>query len=159
MLNQAALLFIHLLFMWKASADVVPTVHRNVTVSRGEPVTLNCSINMTNITQISWRKDTLIFVYLASDKLKLSNLTSDRLQIDIDSSSLSTLKLLAAQPDDAGRYICQVIARAGVRRTEWSLHVSEEAPDVAPVGSLLYLLTGVPVLLLCVMALTVCCCR
>ncbi|XP_056906244.1 uncharacterized protein LOC130535264 isoform X4 [Takifugu flavidus] len=42
-LNQAALLFILQLFMWKVFAGVIPPEQRNLTVVRGETVTLNCN--------------------------------------------------------------------------------------------------------------------
>ncbi|TWW80932.1 hypothetical protein D4764_01G0007470 [Takifugu flavidus] len=43
-LNQAALLFILQLFMWKVFAGVIPPEQRNLTVVRGETVTLNCNV-------------------------------------------------------------------------------------------------------------------
>ncbi|XP_056906193.1 uncharacterized protein LOC130535251 isoform X2 [Takifugu flavidus] len=159
-LNPAALLFILQLFMWKVFAGVIPPEQRNLTVVRGKTFTLNCNVTMKNITQINWYKDKTIFAYQHSTKRKFSDLPHDRLQINIDTNSQSTLKLLNAQPDDAGYYNCRVAALTGIRRIVWNLLVSEgpegEEGSSNPVGNFLYLLVCVPALLVCVLALTVC---
>ncbi|TWW80935.1 hypothetical protein D4764_01G0007500 [Takifugu flavidus] len=124
-LNQAALLFILQLFMWKVFAGVIPPEQRNLTVVRGETVTLNCNVTMENITLTEWYKDKIIFVYQHSTKRKFSDLPPDRLQMNIDTNSQSTLKLLNAQPDDAGYYRCIASGLTGVRRIVWNLLVSE----------------------------------
>ncbi|XP_056906210.1 uncharacterized protein LOC130535264 isoform X1 [Takifugu flavidus] len=159
-LNQAALLFILQLFMWKVFAGVIPPEQRNLTVVRGETVTLNCNVTMENIKQTEWFKDKLIFAFQYSTKRNVSSLPPDRLQMNIDTNSQSTLKLLNAQPGDAGYYNCSVIGLTGIRRIVWNLLVSEgpegEEGSSNPVGNFLYLLVCVPALLVCVLALTVC---
>ncbi|XP_029696968.1 uncharacterized protein isoform X5 [Takifugu rubripes] len=115
---------------------------------------------MENISQTEWHKDKLIFNYQHSTKSKFSDLPPDRLQMNIDTNSQSTLKLLNAQPDDAGYYRCTVIGLTGRRTIVWNLLVSEgpegEEGSSNPVGNFLYLLVCVPALLVCVLALTVC---
>lgn len=146
-LLQAALLFIQLLFMWEVFAGTVQMfvyavcIHlhfmsvfltgcfllleaespRNITVCRGEPVTLNCSTTAENITQINWKTDTLFFAYDYISKVNYSNFTSDRVQINIDSNSSSTLKLLNAQSDDAGNYSCTITSIHGNNVIVWTL--------------------------------------
>lgn len=95
---------------------------------RGETVTLNCNATIQNISLINWKKDKFVFAYRTSDPVNVSTLTSDKLQIYIDSNSVWTVKLLNAQPDDAGRYVCDVTGDGGVRTIVWSLQVSEEPP-------------------------------
>ncbi|XP_056906252.1 uncharacterized protein LOC130535264 isoform X5 [Takifugu flavidus] len=115
---------------------------------------------MENIKQTEWFKDKLIFAFQYSTKRNVSSLPPDRLQMNIDTNSQSTLKLLNAQPGDAGYYNCSVIGLTGIRRIVWNLLVSEgpegEEGSSNPVGNFLYLLVCVPALLVCVLALTVC---
>lgn len=112
-------------WLFPSLLGVIPSDQRNLTVVRGETVTLNCNITMENIKQTEWYKDKIIFNYQHSTKRNVSRLPSDRLQMNIDTNNQSTLKLLNAQPDDAGHYRCSVVGLTGNRRIVWNLLVSE----------------------------------
>uniref|UniRef100_A0A3B4YDC1 Ig-like domain-containing protein n=1 Tax=Seriola lalandi dorsalis TaxID=1841481 RepID=A0A3B4YDC1_SERLL len=101
-----------------------PDEHRNITVSRGEPVMFTCNLSMITITQITWIKDRFIFSDFISKNQNFSNFTSDRLKID--SGFPSTLNIFNAQHDDAGLYRCNVTGRNGTWTATWNLAVTEK---------------------------------
>lgn len=176
-LLQAALLFVQLLFMWEDVAGTVETIvyavcihlhvmsvfltgcfllleaedHRNITVFRGESVSLHCRTTVENTSQINWKGDKFTYAYDYVSKLHFSNSTSDQVQINID-SKFSTLNLLNIQSHDAGNYSCTLATTHGLRVTVWTLTVSENPAG----GNSLYYLISVPGLLVCGIALTVC---
>ncbi|XP_056244586.1 uncharacterized protein LOC130177147 [Seriola aureovittata] len=158
-LNQAALLSIQLLLICHVFAGHYPDEHRNITVSRGDPVMFTCNLSMITITQITWIKDRFLFSDFISKNQNFSNFTSDRLKID--SVFPSTLNISNAQHDDAGLYRCNVTGVNGARTATWNLAVTEKPEEMTDfhLWYLLYILTTVTGLLLCGITSAVCLCR
>ena len=96
--------------------------HRNMLVSRGDPVILICNISKTNATQISWTKGRSFFAHLVSDNKTVSNFTSHKIDINLPSK----LNISNVQHDDAGLYKCDITDRQGRWTIKWNLTVSGE---------------------------------
>lgn len=158
--NQAALLSIQLLLVFYVFAGLYPDEHRNIPVSRGDPVTFTCNIPWTNISQFKWTKDRFLFVYSTSLNKTFSNFSSDRVRID--SGFPSTLNIFNAHHNDTGPYRCQVFGRNGTWTATWNLTLSEKHEAYIinfNIWYLLYALTTVTGLLLCGITSAVCFCR
>ncbi|XP_022596656.1 uncharacterized protein LOC111218572 isoform X1 [Seriola dumerili] len=156
--DQAALLSIQLLLMCHVFADYT-NEHRNILVSRGDPVMFTCNVSIINVTQINWTKQRFLFSYSIFKNLTFSNFTSDGLKID--SGFPSTLNIFNAQHDDTGLYRCDVNGVNGTSTATWNLTVSEKPEEMTDFHSwyLLYILTTVTGLLLCGITSAVCLCR
>ncbi|XP_073330169.1 zwei Ig domain protein zig-1-like [Pagrus major] len=154
-LNRAALL--QLLVMCQVFAGHRVIDHRDILVSRGESVTLTCNTSEEKITQIKWTKDRFIYIYSSSLNKTFSNLTSNRLTIDLNLPA--QLNVSNAQHEDAGLYICEVVSGDhGTWTTEWNLTVSEAPERVSSSWDFLYILTSA-IGLLCVISAAICLCR
>ncbi|KAF1382654.1 hypothetical protein PFLUV_G00146020 [Perca fluviatilis] len=156
--DQAALLSIQLYVMGQVFAEILSQTdeHRNMLVSRGDPVILICNISKTNATQIIWTKGRSFFAHLVSDNKTVSNFTSHKIDINLPSK----LNISNVQHDDAGLYKCDITDRQGRWTIKWNLTVSGEPQDtskeISPLRSFLYILTAVTGLLLCVFTSAVC---
>ncbi|XP_071332242.1 uncharacterized protein [Trachinotus anak] len=157
--DQAALFSIQLLLVYHVFAEHYPVEHRNILVSRGDPVMFTCNISMKNITQINWIKDKFLFAHSISLNKTFSNFTSDRLKID--PGFPSNLNIFNAQHDDAGLYRCEVTGGNGKRTATWNLTVPKKPEKIIGFHSwyFLYILTAVTGLLLCGITAAVCLCR
>ncbi|XP_034550144.1 uncharacterized protein LOC117820476 [Notolabrus celidotus] len=155
-LNQAALLLF--LSTYGVSAGYHSVVHMNMLGYRGDSVTLACNKSEADTTQISWTKGRSLFAYSISLNNTLSNFSSDRVKIDINSPSL--LIIINAQDDDEGLYTCNVTDTDGLLTINWNLTISERPAKEA--RSMWYspkIVIPVAGVLLCCIIAAVCLCR
>nr|XP_020482309.2 uncharacterized protein LOC109976609 [Labrus bergylta] len=151
--NQAALL--SLLFMHGVFAADQKVVHTDEEVSRGGSVIFICNTSRENTKQINWSKGRFRFSHSMEGNLTASNLTSDRLTIDLSSK----LIISNAQEDDEGLYTCNLTESSGSTTYRWNLTVSDKPEEEKSSGYFLYILTaGIGVVLCCIISAT-CLCR
>ncbi|XP_032386023.1 uncharacterized protein LOC116698295 [Etheostoma spectabile] len=146
-LNQAALLSFQVLIM----CQVFAVEHRNMLVSRGDPVILTCNISTTNATQITWTKGRFVFSYLVFLNMTFSNFTSHNIDVNLPTK----LNISSVQYDDTGLYKCDIFDKRGSWTIKWNLTVSREPEEISPLWSFLHILTAVTGLL-CVFTSAVC---
>ncbi|XP_034431123.1 uncharacterized protein LOC117755434 isoform X1 [Hippoglossus hippoglossus] len=147
-LNQAALLTVHLVVMCPVLAEILqffPDDHRDILVSSGDSVTFTCNISTNRTSQINWTKGKFFFSHSVSLNQTFSNVTSDRVRIDVDFPS--KLNISNAQLEDSGLYQCSVTDRRGAWSNRWNLTVAETPPEVLSSYFLYTILPGVVLLL------------
>ncbi|XP_060909467.1 uncharacterized protein LOC132986831 isoform X2 [Labrus mixtus] len=150
--NQAALL--SLLFMHGVFADHESN-HTDEEVSRGGSVIFTCNTSRETTKQINWSKGRFFFSHSMEVNKTASNLTSDRLTIDLSSK----LIISKAQEDDEGLYTCLLTETKGKKIYQWNLTVSDKPEEEKSSGYFLYILTaGIGVVLCCIISAT-CLCR
>ncbi|KAL7385739.1 hypothetical protein ABVT39_027472, partial [Epinephelus coioides] len=96
---------------------------RNISVPRGDSVTLTCNMSMANVTQISWTKGRSVFAHSVLRNQAFSTFTSYYI---IDVNLPSKLNISNIQRDDAGLYRCDITDAKGQQTIEWNLTVSEK---------------------------------
>ncbi|XP_047198606.1 uncharacterized protein LOC118120113 [Hippoglossus stenolepis] len=147
-LTQAALLAVHLVVMCPVLAEILqffPDDHRDILVSSGDSVTFTCNTTTNRTSQINWTKGKFFFSHSVSLNKTVSNVTSDRVRIDVDFPS--KLKISNAQHEDSGLYQCGVTDRKGAWSNRWNLTVAETPPEVLSWYFLYTILRGVVLLL------------
>ncbi|XP_032386024.1 uncharacterized protein LOC116698296 [Etheostoma spectabile] len=151
--DQAALLAVRLYVMCQVFAEILSgTVeHRNMLVSRGDPVILTCNISTTNATQITWTKGRFVFSYVVFLNLTFSNFTFHNIDVNLPTK----LNISNVQYDDTGLYKCDISDKRGSWTIKWNLTVSREPEEISPLWSFLHILTAVTGLL-CVFTSAVC---
>ncbi|XP_060909433.1 uncharacterized protein LOC132986806 [Labrus mixtus] len=151
--NQAALL--SLLFMHGVFAEEQESNHTDEEVSRGGSVIFTCNTSRETTKQINWSKGRFFFSHSMEVNKTASNLTSDRLTIDLSSK----LIISKAQEDDEGLYTCLLTETKGKKIYQWNLTVSDKSEEEKSSGYFLYSLTaGIGVVLCCIISAT-CLCR
>ncbi|KAL7385324.1 hypothetical protein ABVT39_019364, partial [Epinephelus coioides] len=112
---------------------IIPQIHtfdqRNISVPRGDSITLTCNMSMANVTQINWTKGRSVFAHSVLRNQTFSNFTSHYV---IDLNLPSKLNISNVQHDDAGLYRCDITDRISQRTIEWNLTVSEKPEDILP---------------------------
>ncbi|KAL7384465.1 hypothetical protein ABVT39_002747, partial [Epinephelus coioides] len=103
--------------------QILPFDQRNISVPRGDSITLTCNMSMANVTQINWTKGRSVFAHSVLRNQTFSNFTSHYI---IDVNLPSKLNISNVQHDDAGLYRCNLTDSYGQRTTEWNLTVSEK---------------------------------
>nr|XP_029138656.1 uncharacterized protein LOC110004552 isoform X1 [Labrus bergylta] len=147
--NQAALL--SLLFMHGVFAADQKVVHTDEEVSRGGSVIFICNTSRENTKQINWSKGRFRFFHSMKGNVTVSNLTSDRLTIDLSSK----LIISNAQEDDEGLYTCHLTESSGSTTYRWNLTVSDRPEEEKSLWYFPYILTaGIGVVLCCIISAT-----
>ncbi|XP_023192281.1 uncharacterized protein LOC111609240 [Xiphophorus maculatus] len=157
-LRQASLLFIQLLKMqnvFEVSATQLE-VHKNMSVSCGDPVMFICNISDNATTLIEWNNDQLRFAYSTSLNQTSSNFSSERVEIDCNISS--TLSIFKARHNDSGLCTCTVSDGGDIQNMTCNLNVPNKQ-GVNFSRYIFFILSPAIGLFICCITLVVCLCK